>query len=341
MYNLFKRKHLLQDISFVLEAEKVRAPKTEHRFFNVDEIALAISACQTPRQLAMLYTFIDCPMRASELCQLKFSDVEYFKNEQGALKARVHVDGKTGKHNMRIDPEVAKMIQSLADNPDAYIFVSPDSPDKHILYHAVYDMIHRILIRAGFTGSRLSPHTLRHSSASLVMLLSKGNISLVDSLLAHAQGSSASKVYIHEYQESLAQDVSPLQMVKDQLKLNHPKAESQSTLMIGTGEEMKTDSTGLIISGNIKTTDNTPDKLINSMFPLPPEDTTIRSSFGYDEIMLVRRAFISLAQFSQVEGDGRKAQYLFTRMLRKVKTHQDSEPADFDTDINPDTYIIK
>jgi hypothetical protein len=219
------------------------------------------------------------------------------------------------------------MLLASAGDLENFVFKSPRNPNKPMTYNATYHHVHEVMIRAGFTGKRLSPHTLRHSSASLVMLMSKGNISLVDSLLGHAQGSQASYVYLHDYQESLAQSVSPLQLVKDQFIINHPQQPKQNQLLLDTNIPTSENSTDLIITTEQqKYTDNTPDPFTELMFPKPP-NTSVRPSFTYDEILLIRRAFIALSQFGQVTTDTKTAQALYARMLRKAKNkEQPPEP---------------
>jgi hypothetical protein len=174
------------------------------------------------------------------------------------------------------------------------------------------------------------------------MLMSKGNVSLVDSLLGHKQGSAATKIYLHAYQESLAQSVSPLQLVKDQFALNHPSPASQAALLIDS-ESSDSNTTSLIITdNNQKVVDNTPDPLIEMMFPTPSENTIIRPVLDYENLMLLKRALMCLTQFGQVVTDSKEAQAFYHRILRNAKK-QDQQPTTETTspELNNEVFFIK
>ena len=341
VYHLLKRKFKL-DIDFLAELETYHYKATERRYFNAEELARIIAQCQTPRDLAMLYTFIDSPMRASELTHMKVSDITIYQDEQGIERAKVSVNGKTGFHSMRIDPQIARMNISLSESPDGYVFRKLHTPSEPMAYMTVYYHIHKLMIKAGFTGERLSPHTLRHSSASLVMLMSKGNVSLVDALIGHKQGSKASATYLHNYQESLAQSISPIQLVKDQFKINHPAATTEKQFLLSNESNNIDNSKSLTVSNN-DPSDNTPDILIQSMFPTADNNTTIRPSLNNNDIDIIRRAFVCLTQFGQILTDGKDCQALYNRILRKAKTtNQDlgSNEIKFNN-FDKDTFLIK
>jgi integrase len=332
IYHLLKRKFKM-DCDFLNDCEIIKVKQTDKRFFNTDELAMIISACKTPSDLALIYTLIDTSARIGEIgsnsdknqdmIALRGRDIIFYKDENNTLRAQIHVTGKTNEHKYRIDPKIGQMLQSLSVEPDNFVF--PDSQDqtKPSSSKALAMRVHRILLNAGLKGKRLSPHTLRHSSASLVMLMSKGNISLVDSLLGHKQGSSATKVYLHNYQETLSQAVSPLQLVKDAFAANHPKATSQPLLLDNQ------DKTEIVIdpsnnSALVSTTTNEPDPLIEQMFPEPPENSHIRSLLSSRDIKLLKRSFISHIQFGQITTDAAEVRNLYQRITRKIKTQGDN-----------------
>lgn len=235
------------------------------------------------------------------------------------------------------------MLQSLSGSPDEFVFKDWRDPSKPATARAIESRVHKILLNAGFKGERLSPHTLRHSSASLVMLMSKGNISLVDSLLGHKQGSAATRVYLHQYQESLAQSVSPLQLVKDQFQINHPASPHQPALLDNPETINDPNNTDIVISDNHNNViDNTPDPLIAQMLPIPSTDTIIRPVINYENLMLIRRAILSLIQFGQITTDAKDAQSFYNRILRNAKKHEEqSSTSEFTTENNNDVFIIK
>ena len=351
VYHLMRKKFKI-NCDFLSDVEPIEVDESEKRYFNAEELALIIASCTSPRDLALIYTFIDSPMRAGEigsnpgkpehLLALRGRDIIFYNDSDNILRAKVHVYGKTKEHNYRIDPKIGKMLQSLSGTPDDWVFKDWKDPSKPASARALEFRVHRLLLKAGFTGERLSPHTLRHSSASLVMLMSKGNVSLVDSLLGHKQGSAATKIYLHAYQESLAQSVSPLQLVKDQFALNHPSPASQAALLIDS-ESSDSNTTSLIITdNNQKVIDNTPDTLIEMMFPTPSENTIIRPVLDYENLMLLKRALMCLTQFGQVVTDSKEAQAFYHRILRNAKK-QDQQPTTETTspELNNEVFFIK
>jgi hypothetical protein len=248
------------------------------------------------------------------------------------LKDRILCCGKTGQVEHRLDPMVCQMLRNLAGDPENYVFrdwggkqSSPSTPST------LGKRVTRIMHRAGLKGEKLAPHTLRHSSASLVMKASNGNISLVQALLQHANQKTTA-LYIHDWQTDLQQTVSPLALINDAIK---SPIDPNQPLLLPT--EPADNSTSLVASNqNIIYNDNKPDILIEAIYLLPAENTNIRPLLKTDDILLIRRAFICLAQFSQVITDAKDSRTLYRRILRKSTTKNEAQPIK-----EADTYIIK
>ncbi len=78
------------------------------------------------------------------------------------------VDGKTGEREVPVGPEVRGLLNKLKAwndanfGPSDYVFLG-NKGRKPLTRWGIYKVVRRAFERAGFTGPRLSPHTLRHT----------------------------------------------------------------------------------------------------------------------------------------------------------------------------------
>lgn len=279
--------------------------RKHHRIYKSETLATIINACETDDERTLLLTFIDSSCRTSDLADLKGKMIE---------DNSFTVPGKEGESTYRLDPKLCLILKAMAGDPDSYVFkasrFSPAGrhPGLHTSGNALSMRIRRICIRAGITGNKIGAHTLRHSSGSLIARKT-GSPLAVKALLQHAD-IKTSMVYIHEVEEEIARDTSPLKLLgEDIFKSDNPNFKQTAMLTAGTSTE--------IIP--LETTPPDPtDSLLQSSYPIVPEGTHIRAALNYEDILLIRRAFIALSQYGQVIPDGSASRTLFRRMIRKV-----------------------
>ena len=128
-----------------------------------EEVDRLIDACETIRERAIITLMYEAALRVSELCNLTVDDVDLRKGE-------VRVRGKGGKE--RVVPIGTRAVRALEvwlsvmsqDSP--YLFPGR-SPEEPVDRTTVFKMIKRLAQKAGIEKN-ITPHTLRHSRATLL-----------------------------------------------------------------------------------------------------------------------------------------------------------------------------
>ena len=102
---------------------------------------------------------------------------------------------------------------------------------------AIQCMMRELVIRAGITGNKLGPHSFRHSAASIVAKKT-GSVLNVMSLLQQTETKSA-MVYIHDAQDELKHQISPLAMLGEEI-MGKPKEPIQPKMLVSDTTENST-----------------------------------------------------------------------------------------------------
>ena len=133
-----------------------------------------------PRNKAIIIVLLDTGIRASELCQLKISDVDFVNNQFTIL-------GKGNKQRVvNFSDRTAEILKSYLDSRgeyphDAALFASTDNrhPTRASLLHLLY----RVAKRANVP--HVHPHRFRHTFA-INFLRNGGNIYALQKMLGHS-----------------------------------------------------------------------------------------------------------------------------------------------------------
>ena len=175
----------------------VRAPKAARLLPQVLDVDEAVALVELPtdaplglRDRALLELFYSSGLRLSEVCGLRWCDLDF---EQGL----VSVLGKGSKQ--RIVPVGSHARSALqawqqASHGEAAHFVFPGRGGKQISSRAIQLRIKQLATRQG-VYKRIHPHLLRHSFASHV-LESSGDLRGVQELLGHAD-IATTQIYTH------------------------------------------------------------------------------------------------------------------------------------------------
>ncbi|WP_051247338.1 tyrosine recombinase XerC [Thermomonas fusca] len=178
-------------------AEGVRAPKPPRKLPQVLDVDEAVQLVQLPtdaplglRDRALLELFYSSGLRLSEVCMLRWGDLDF---EAGL----VTVLGKGSKQ--RIVPVGSHARRALLDWREASAgsgagFVFPGRGGARISARAIQLRIKQLALRQGMF-KRIHPHLLRHSFASHV-LESSGDLRGVQELLGHAD-IATTQIYTH------------------------------------------------------------------------------------------------------------------------------------------------
>ena len=178
-------------------ADAIRAPKAARKLpqvLDVDEaVQLVEVATDAPlglRDRALLELFYSSGLRLSEVCALKWADLDF-------AQGLVTVLGKGSKQ--RIVPvgsharnALAALREEAAGQPGDFVF--PGRGGAQISSRAVQLRVKKLAAQRG-VYKRVHPHLLRHSFASHV-LESSGDLRGVQELLGHAD-ISTTQIYTH------------------------------------------------------------------------------------------------------------------------------------------------
>lgn len=154
------------------------------RPFTQDQIRSLLAAARRSknprRDEALLLFLFDTGLRASEICGLKFRDLEM----QGR---RCTVCGKGNKHRtVPFGGTVAKALWNYLRfqprDPGEALFLSERADP--LTRSGLRQMVERLAISAGIDAVRSSPHTFRHTFA-VEFLRAGGNIFTLQQLLGH------------------------------------------------------------------------------------------------------------------------------------------------------------
>ena len=178
-------------------ADGVRAPKAPRKLPQVLDVDEAVQLVQLPtdaplglRDRALLELFYSSGLRLSEVCTLRWGDLDF---EAGL----VTVLGKGSKQ--RIVPVGSHARRALLDWRESSAgsntgFVFPGRGGARISARAIQLRIKQLALRQG-VFKRIHPHLLRHSFASHV-LESSGDLRGVQELLGHAD-IATTQIYTH------------------------------------------------------------------------------------------------------------------------------------------------
>lgn len=266
-----------------------KVKKRQRRYFKAEEIVRILQACKGEKEYALIMTLVDSGCRIGGLARLKGGDIG---------DCCLNVNEKTGQRRYRLDARLCGVLKRLAGGNDNLVFGLSDK--------ALSMRVIRICKRAGLTGEKLGPHTIRHTSASLVAAETK-NVMAVKALLQH-DNIQTSMVYIHDVEEEIQKGISPLQLVADRItdgELLKQKQLPEVTVLDGRDDEEE-NGDGV-------------DDLLVEMFPEIGDGVEIRPLLKTADLMLIRKGFMEMTIRGRYSADVGKARELMKRMLRRVR----------------------
>jgi integrase len=264
-----------------------KVKKRKRRYFKAQEIVKILQACQSELEYALIMTLVDSGCRIGGLSKLKGGDVG---------DSWLDVTEKTGERKYRLDARLCEVLKRLAGDDNNLVFGLSDK--------ALSMRVIRICRRAGLKGKKLGPHTLRHSSASLVAADTK-NAMAVKAFLQH-DNIQTSMVYIHDVEEEIQKGISPLRLVAEQIHDSEMFTQKQLPEGYASGTDLE------IVDGDDV------DVLVVEMFPEIGEGVSIRPLLKTADLELIRKGFMEMTIRGRYSADVGRARELMKRMLRKV-----------------------
>ena len=203
------------------------------------------------------------------------------------------------QYNKRLDPRLCQVLKSLPTNNTNLIFQRSVNSLKLI--------VRKIIKRAGITGDKLGPHSLRHASASLIARKTKSLLT-VKAILGHEDQEMSMK-YIHDVEDTFQQETSPLQLLNEDLFGDNDNLQQQP-LMITDGEDLPDEE------------DPKTAELYNNMFQSVPDNLKIRPLINTEDLTLIRSIFIHFCKTTEYSTATASIKHLYNRMLRKVNKYE-------------------
>ena len=128
------------------------------------ELELFRNSCVTIREHAIVEVLYSTGCRVSEITIIKFEDINWSTGE-------VHIFGKGSKHrisylNARAKVALDNYLKIREGNSD-YIFVSDREPHGPLKKEAIEKIIRQIALRTIGINKHITPHVLRHTTATI------------------------------------------------------------------------------------------------------------------------------------------------------------------------------
>jgi len=149
-------------------------------------------ASSDPRDHAMVLLAFRHGMRASEVCELKLSDVDLKNNEivirrlKGSLKTTQPLADVAGEPLLSERKVLKRWLEARSAYATAkyseYVFVSQKS--KHVERKSFHRLFADIAERAGIDRKRCHPHVLKHS-LGVLLVEANVNLAVVKQALGH------------------------------------------------------------------------------------------------------------------------------------------------------------
>jgi site-specific recombinase XerD len=192
---LYKEGYVEEDFSASLK--RPRLPKQFPHVLNDEQVMALLKAPNKKtwegfRNYVILLTFLDTGIRLSELLGLTVDRVNL-------VKGSLLVTGKGSKDRelymgRTLKKEMVKWLKMRGFHPyEDHVFISRDG--RPLKKRHVQQILKRLGKKAGIEGTRCSPHTLRHTSATN-FIRNGGDVFTLQRVLGHADIQTC-MIYVH------------------------------------------------------------------------------------------------------------------------------------------------
>lgn len=192
-----KKKYIEYNPALELESPKISSKQPI--YLNLEESTQFISGIKKGvhyyRDYAIIVIFLNCGLRISELCGINLSSIKsdiLTVTGKGNKQRTIYLNEMCIQSiNNYIKEEREKYVRT--ENEDA-LFLSQKC--SRISTRAVQQIVKEINNRSGLNKNKLTPHKLRHSSATLLYKSSGGDIRTLQYILGH-KNISTTQIYTH------------------------------------------------------------------------------------------------------------------------------------------------
>ena len=157
LYNFLEKRHRLPvDPQWgvqnpVKQITAPRVPKKLPASLSADEFTRLFAATESDQERALVLLSADCGLRGGEIASLQVENID-----QDLLR----VKGKTGERQVSISPEVRDTLLAIAPRKG---FIFTDNFGHPATVDSLYNLVKKLLKRAGIEKRHMGTHLLRHS----------------------------------------------------------------------------------------------------------------------------------------------------------------------------------
>lgn len=192
-YLTIKTKQLTENPVQNLDAPKIQ--KSLPRYLTLEEcqkLLQSVNGKNKARDYCILCLFLNCGLRISEMVGLNVNDIRQdhlLVHGKGSKERIVYLNASCRD---ALDVWLSERKSIPAIDKDA-VFLS--TRRKRMSVDAVQVMVHNALLKAGLDASRISPHKLRHTAATL-MLQNGVDVRTLQEVLGH-ENLNTTQIYTH------------------------------------------------------------------------------------------------------------------------------------------------
>ncbi|PSM56715.1 recombinase XerC [Clostridium diolis] len=175
------------------ELEVPKKPNKQINYLNLDEskrLLKDIVGRNKKRDLAILTLFLNCGLRLSELCNIRFKDI---KEDTLVVRGKGNKDRTIYLNEMCLRA-IKDYMEERKHIKHSYLFVSERK--NQLCKRQVQYIVQKNISSTGLDVSKYTTHKLRHTAATLLYKHSNVDIRTIQTILGH-KNISTTTIYTH------------------------------------------------------------------------------------------------------------------------------------------------
>lgn len=175
------------------ELEVPKKPNKQINYLNLDEskrLLKDIVGRNKKRDLAILTLFLNCGLRLSELCNIRFKDI---REDTLVVRGKGNKDRTIYLNEMCLRA-IEEYMEERKHIKHSYLFVSERK--NQLCKRQVQYIVQKNISSTGLDTSKYTTHKLRHTAATLLYKHSNVDIRTIQTILGH-KNISTTTIYTH------------------------------------------------------------------------------------------------------------------------------------------------
>lgn len=182
------------------------------RTYSVEEVEQIISFSEQHEYGIYIHLLLELGLRCSELCGLKWRDIDFqnqiihIERACTSYKGKAHLDYTKNNASCRVLPMSTKLVEHLRkyqkSNDEMYVVPSKRNPYNPLTPSSFTKGYYNSFFADYGENKRLTPHELRHTCGTLLYAKSH-DIYAVSKFMGHSSIAITTKLYVHPDPEML------------------------------------------------------------------------------------------------------------------------------------------